>query len=96
MSIWTRTARTSETVTIRVNGEPVKASPDETVATVLLRLGYRSFGTNPVTGQPQAPACLMGVCFGCLCRIDGRPGTQACLERVRDGLAVETDGSEAA
>ena len=91
MTVWTRSDATGETVSIRVNGLSVSASPDETVATVLLRLGFRSFGINPVTGEPQAPACLMGVCFGCLCRIDGRPGTQACLAPVHEGLIVETE-----
>jgi len=94
MILWTRAIPTQDTVTIHVNGKPVTACPDETVATVLLRLGLRSFGINPVTGLPQAPACLMGVCFGCLCCIDGRPGTQACLEPVRDGLSVQTEGPE--
>lgn len=61
------------------------------MATVLLREGYRAFGRHPVTGAPLAPTCMMGVCFGCLCRIDGRPGSQACLAPVREGLVVETD-----
>ena len=35
---------------------------------------------HPRTGRPVGPACLMGACFGCVCTIDGRPGSQACLE----------------
>lgn len=95
MSVWTKANPIPETLSLRVNGVSVKASPQETVATVLLRLGHRSFGRNPVTGARQAPACLIGVCFGCLCRIDGRPGAQACLERVQDGMTVETEEPEA-
>ncbi len=95
MTLWTRAIPASETVMIHVNGQPVTASPDETVATVLLRMGLRSFGLHPVTGQPLAPACLMGVCFGCLCQIDERPGTQACLEPVRDGMTVQTERPDA-
>lgn len=91
MSVWTHTAPAGETVAITVNGRSEDARAGETVATVLLRLGYRAFGTHPVTGAPMAPACMMGICFGCLCRIDGRPGVQACLEPVRGGLVVETD-----
>jgi NADH dehydrogenase/NADH:ubiquinone oxidoreductase subunit G len=37
----------------------------------------------------------VGVCFGCLCCIDERPGTQACLEPVRDGMTVQTERPEA-
>lgn len=94
MTAWARAIPTEASVTIYVNGHPVSASPDETVANVLLRLGLRSFGLNPVTGEPQAPACLMGVCFGCLCRIDERPGVQACLEPVREGLIVATEARQ--
>jgi hypothetical protein len=89
--IWKQTGPADDTITILVNGQTVIAHPGETVATVLLRLGYRAFGNNAVTGKPSAPACMMGICFGCLCRIDGRPGTQACLEPVQNGLAVEID-----
>ena len=88
---WQRTI-SGPTVTIRVDGKPVEAAPHDTVATALLAAGHRHFGRNPKTARPLAPACLIGICFGCLCTIDGRPGSQACLEPVRDGLLVETGG----
>jgi len=88
---WTQTDASGQTVTLLVNGRSVDAGRGETVATVLLRLGHRAFGTHPVTGKALAPACMMGVCFGCLCTIDGRPGSQACLAPVAEGLSVETD-----
>lgn len=91
MTVWKHHETAAKTLTIVVDGHQVEARPGETVATVLLRLGYRSFGKSPVTGGPLAPACLMGVCFGCLCSVDGRPGIQACLETVQDGTVVETD-----
>jgi len=91
MTVWKHHGPVGAPVTVLVNGQAVQAHPGETVATVLLRLGYRAFGSSPVTGKPLAPTCMMGICFGCLCRIDGRPGIQACLEPVQDGLSVETD-----
>jgi D-hydroxyproline dehydrogenase subunit gamma len=30
----------------------------------------------------------MGVCFECLVEVDGRPGRQACLTMVRDGMVI--------
>ena len=78
----------SGAVTIRVDGRPVPARRGQTVAAALIAAGWRSFGPHPKTGAPLAPWCMMGVCFGCLCEIDGRPGAQACLEPVRDGLEV--------
>lgn len=80
-------------IVLYVNGHPVIAKSTDTVATALLRAGYTHFAVNAKTGFPLAPNCLMGVCFGCVCTIDGRPGTQACLEPVREGLVITTDYS---
>ena len=74
-----------------VDGRTVRAFGDESVATLLLRLGHTHVGRHPANGGPLAPWCLMGTCFGCLCTIDGRPGTQACLVPVVQGLEILTD-----
>jgi predicted molibdopterin-dependent oxidoreductase YjgC len=81
----------SRRVTLRVDGRPVAAREGQSVAAALLAAGVASFGGRSGAGAPLAPWCLMGVCFGCLCRIDGRRGAQACLEPVRDGLEVELE-----
>ncbi len=78
-------------IVLQVNGEPVIAKSTDTVATALLRAGFKHFAVSKKTGLPLAPACLMGVCFGCVCNIDGRAGTQACLEPVRHGQVITTD-----
>lgn len=88
---WTSCGDAGAVVTITVDGAPLAARAGETVATALWRAGHLSFGANPKTGRPLAPACNMGICFGCLCTVDGRPGSQACLEPVRDGLVVELE-----
>jgi predicted molibdopterin-dependent oxidoreductase YjgC len=31
---------------------------------------------------------MMGVCFECLVEVDGKPGRQACLTTVRDGMVI--------
>ena len=77
-------------VHLTVDGKAVTARPGESVATALLAADYRSFARNPATGAPNAAHCLIGQCFGCLCRIDGRPQSQACLTPVADGMVVET------
>ncbi len=89
MSAWRRLGRRA-TVRLVVDGEPLDARAGESVATALLAAGRVSFGDHPATGGPLAPFCLSGHCFGCLCTIDDRPGSQACLTRVADGMRVET------
>lgn len=78
----------TQTLTIVVDGVPVPASDGQSVAAALIAAGWASFGPHAKTGAPLAPYCMMGVCFGCLCEVDGRPGAQACLIEVRDGLNV--------
>ena len=76
-------------ITLRVNGAPVAARAGESVALALLAAGYLRFGARPSDGSAAGPYCLMGVCARCGCRIDGRPGEQACLVPVRDGMEIE-------
>ena len=78
------------TVSLTVDGRPICACAGDTVASAMLAAGVERFRTTPVTEQPRAPYCLMGVCFDCLVTIDGVGSRQACLVPVRDGMKVET------
>ena len=70
------------------DGKPIEARAGDTVAAALLAAGIETCRTTPVSGAPRAPYCMMGVCFDCLVTIDGVGNRQACLERVKDGMAV--------
>lgn len=71
-----------------IDGMPVIAEADETVATVLLRQAELWARTTPVSETRRAPYCMMGVCFDCLAIVDGIV-VQACLAPVRDGMTIE-------
>jgi sarcosine oxidase subunit alpha len=79
-----------ETISLKVDGKPIRARAGDTVAGALLAAGIERFRTTPVTESARAPYCLMGVCFDCLVSIDGVGSRQACLIEVREGMAVET------
>src|SRR5690349_8029838 len=79
-----------ETVSLKVDGKPIRARAGDTVAGAMLAAGVDYFRTTPVTESPRAPYCLMGVCFDCLVTIDGVGSRQACLVPVHEGMAVET------
>jgi sarcosine oxidase subunit alpha len=81
---------TGETLSLKVDGKPIRARAGDTVAAAMLAAGVDRFRTTPVTEAPRAPYCLMGVCFDCLVTIDGVGSRQACLVPVREGMAVET------
>ena len=79
-----------ETVSLKVDGQSIRARAGDTVAGAMLAAGIDRFRTTPVTESPRAPYCLMGVCFDCLVTIDGVGSRQACLVPVREGMSVET------
>lgn len=78
-----------ELVTIQIDGTPVAAESNESVAAVLLRQRPVWARTNPVSGAIRAPYCMMGACFDCLAEIDGVSSVQTCLVTVRDGMRVK-------
>jgi predicted molibdopterin-dependent oxidoreductase YjgC len=81
-------------ITIVVDGEPVRAHPGESVATALLADARRVLRFTAKRGAPRGLFCGMGVCFDCLVTIDGAFGMRGCMTRVRDGMRIETEGAD--
>ena len=79
------------TVAIRIDGIPRTVAAEITVAAALLSVGVSRFRHTP----PRGPHCMMGVCFDCLCEIDGVPNRQACMTVVGDGMTIETQSGAA-
>lgn len=76
-------------VTVYVEGTSVTVDTGETAAGAALAAGLAHTRTSPVSGEPRAPYCMMGVCFECLMVIDGVPSRQACMVQVREGMRIE-------
>lgn len=76
------------TATLQFEGQSLTVPAGLSVAAALLLQGAGPFRSTPVSGAPRAPYCMMGVCFECLVEVDGKPGRQACLTTVRDGMVV--------
>lgn len=75
-------------VSLQIDGRTITARAGDTVAMALLQAGISHFRDTPVSGQPRAPLCLMGVCFDCLLQVDGQPNVQACMVHVREGMQL--------
>lgn len=75
-------------VTFEFEGEEVTSDDGDTLAAALLAHGVRQTREAPVSKNPRAAYCLIGVCFECLVEIDGRPNRQACMTQVRPGMKV--------
>lgn len=75
-------------MTVFIDGAPVPAEANETVATALLRQAAFWARTTPVSNTMRAPYCMMGVCFDCLALVDGIL-VQTCLAPVREGMNIQ-------
>lgn len=81
----------ADTVEIVINGGRRRVAADLTLAAALINDGVTAFRRS-VSGEPRGPLCGMGICFECRVTVDGEPHRRACLERVRAGMRVQTDG----
>ncbi|HWK47750.1 MAG TPA: (2Fe-2S)-binding protein [Stellaceae bacterium] len=78
-----------EALTVTIDGVPVAAEANESVAAVLLRQTPVWLRTTPVSDALRGPYCMMGVCFDCLATVDGVASVQTCLTQVRDGMRID-------
>ena len=76
-------------VTLILDGAPVRAASGATVAAAIMNAGTTTFRQS-VTGEARGPLCGMGICWECRVTVDGRPHVRACMERVREGMDVQT------
>lgn len=70
-------------------GRPISFRPGETLAGALMVAGVVDFRQTPTSGTVRGPWCLMGICYECLLRIDGRDNQRACMTDTRPGMTVE-------
>ncbi len=82
------TLERGEAFFITVNGQPVAAYPDESIATVLAAAGFRAFRKTDASDSPRGIFCGMGICFDCLVTVDGIPNQRACMTQARAGCDV--------
>lgn len=75
-------------IEIFVEGRRVSAREGDTLAAALLNADIVPFRRTPVSGEPRAPLCLMGVCFDCLVEVDGAQNVQSCMVQVHAGMQV--------
>lgn len=80
---------TERKVRVSVDGAVLECRESDSVAAALFAANVLACRDTAVSGTARGPYCMMGVCYDCLVRIDGRPNQQACMTRVRDGMTVE-------
>jgi thioredoxin reductase len=71
---------------IFLDGAPIEAQPEDSVAGALLRAGVTTFTRSIKYHRPRGPFCFAGSCGQCLMRIDGVPSLPACRVTAAEGM----------
>src|SRR5947208_17106182 len=74
---------------IFLDGDPIEAQPEDSVAGALLRSGVTTFTRSIKYHRPRGPFCLQGSCGQCLMRVDGVPSLPACRVQAEEGMICE-------
>lgn len=88
------TADAAPRVPVTLDGRRALVRSGTSVAAALLEQGQWNFRVNQVSGQGRGPYCGMGVCLECEVTVDERTHVRACLERVREGMCIDTETAE--
>lgn len=76
-------------ITIYLDGEPMKAFTNETVAAALYANGLREFSSSIKYRRPRGFFCAIGRCSSCMMEVDGIPNVRTCVTMVKDGMQIE-------
>ena len=76
-------------VTIYLDGKPLKAYENETVAAALYANGIREFSKSIKYRRPRGFFCAIGRCSSCMMEVDGVPNVRTCVTLVRDGMRIK-------
>jgi D-hydroxyproline dehydrogenase subunit gamma len=75
-------------VDIQVDGREVRARAGVSLAIALMEANIVPTRHTAISNAPRAPLCLMGVCFECLCEVNGQQNAQSCMVQVSDAMLV--------
>ena len=72
------------------NGQELEGYDNETIAAALHANGVRTMRESIHLHRPRGLFCNIGNCSSCLMTVDGKPNVRVCVEKLRDGMRVET------
>lgn len=85
--------RSSDAVSIVVDGSVIEGVQGQTIAGVLLGAGRTSWRSTARGGRPRGVFCGIGVCFDCIATVNGVPDVRLCQREARDGDVVTAQGA---
>ncbi len=79
-----------ESISFTFNNQSLFALPGDTIASALHASGIRAWWRSR-QGDERGMLCGIGVCFGCLVDVDGKPDQRSCQVYVTPGMVVTTN-----
>lgn len=62
----------------------------DTIASALHAAGVKVLGHHHETHRPRGFYCAIGNCSSCLMTVNGEPNVRTCVEKLEEGMVVET------
>lgn len=72
------------------DGQEIEGYEGEPVAAALHAAGVRVLRHSHKKNRPRGFYCAIGNCSSCLMVVDGVPNVRTCVEKLRQGMRVET------
>lgn len=72
------------------DGKPYEGFEGETIAAALHAAGVKVLGHSHRKNRPRGFYCAIGNCSSCLMKVNGEPNVRVCVEKLKDGMVVET------
>lgn len=75
-------------LTIVANGQRVPGVVGQTIGGILMAAGLNAWRQTSRKSQPRGLFCGIGVCYDCVCEVNGQSDVRACQRRANDGDVV--------
>lgn len=72
------------------NGKEMEGYEGEPIAAALHAQGVKVLGYSPNRHRPRGFYCAIGNCSSCLMVVNGKPNVRTCVEKLTEGMVVET------
>lgn len=82
--------KTGKIVKFTFDGRELAGYEGETIAAALHAAGIRTMRESGHLHRPRGLFCNIGNCSSCLMVVNGEPNVRVCVERLREGMNVET------
>lgn len=77
-------------VTFTFDGKTIKGFEGEPIAAALHAAGVKVLRHSAEKHRPRGFYCAIGNCSSCLMTVDGEANVRVCVEKLREGMVVET------